>query len=132
LSVLRFRDSDSPLVSCGHCFVCPSFYGFWFPFGILWPLLCLSFVLGILIPIWYLVAIALSVLRFTDSDSTFGILWPLLFLSFVLEILMPLWYLVAIALSVLRFRDSDSPLVSCGHYFVCPSLYGFGFPFGIL
>jgi hypothetical protein len=44
--LLRFTDSGYlPLVSCGHCVVCPSsIYGFWLPpFGILWPLCCLSF-----------------------------------------------------------------------------------------
>jgi hypothetical protein len=90
------------LVSCGHCIVCPSIYSFWipiwylvtivlsvllfttsdYPFGILWPLYCLSFYLRLLIiplvscghcivcpsmysfclPFFYLVAIVLSVL----------------------------------------------------------------------
>jgi hypothetical protein len=40
----------TPLVSCGHCIVCPSSaYGFWLSFGILWPLCCLSFGLRLLI-----------------------------------------------------------------------------------
>jgi hypothetical protein len=93
LSFLRFTDSDYlPLVSFGHCVVCPSIYGFWLPpFGILWPLCCLSFDLRILITsLWYLLVIVLSFLRFTDSD-----------------------YL---------------PLVSCGHCVVCPSIYGFWLP----
>jgi hypothetical protein len=71
LSVLCITASDYPsLVSCGHCIVCPLYYGIWLPpFGILWPLYCLSFVLQHLItPLWYLVAIVLSVLCITASD----------------------------------------------------------------
>ena len=83
--LLRFTDSDypfgifctivvclffdrriliTPLVSCGHCVVCPSsiFTDSDYPFGILWPLLSV-------------------LLRFTDSDYPFGILWPLCCLS---------------------------------------------------
>jgi hypothetical protein len=115
------------LVSFGHCVVCSSsIYGFWlppwylltivlsvllrytdshYPFGIFWPLCCLSFFyIQILItplvsfdhcvvcsssiyrfwlPLWYLLAIVLSVLlRFTDSDYPFGIFWPLCCLFF--------------------------------------------------
>jgi hypothetical protein len=75
LSVLRYADSDypfgilwslcclffdirvliTPLVSCGHCVVCSSICGFW-------------------LPLWYLVAIVLSVLRYADSDYPFGII----------------------------------------------------------
>ena len=105
----------TPLVSFGHCIVrSSSMYWFWLPF-------------------WYLLAIALSVLRrFTDSDYHFGIFWPLHFLFFVdLLILITtlvsfghcivysssiywfwlhLWYLLTIVLSVLRrFTDSDYP-----------------------
>jgi hypothetical protein len=69
--VLRFTDSDypfgifwllcimsfalrilTPLVSFGHCVLCPSLYGFW--------------------PLWYLLAIVYYVLRFADSNP-FGI-----------------------------------------------------------
>jgi hypothetical protein len=80
-ALLRYRDSD-------------------YPFGIFWPLCCqLFFDIQILItplvsfghcvvssssiyriwlPLWYLVAIVLSVLlRYTDSDYLFGIFWPL-------------------------------------------------------
>jgi hypothetical protein len=47
------------LVSFGHCIVCSSSI----------YLFCL--------PLWYLLAIVLSVLRrFTDSDYPFGIFWP--------------------------------------------------------
>ena len=157
LSVLRrFTDSDypfgifwplyclfivdlliliTPLVSFGHCIVCSSsIYWFW-------------------LPLWYLLAIVLSVLRrFTDSDCTFGIFWPLycLVLSDLL-ILISLWYLLAIVFYVLRrFTDSDcpfgifwpfyflffvdlliliTPLVSFGHCIVCSSsIYWFGLP----
>jgi hypothetical protein len=48
------------VVSFGHCIVCSS--------SICWFWL----------PLWYLLAIVLSVLRrFTDSDCPFGIVWPL-------------------------------------------------------
>ena len=54
----------APMVSIGHCVVCPSIYGFW-------------------LPLWYLLAIVLSVLlRFTDYDWPYGIYWPLCCLSF--------------------------------------------------
>jgi hypothetical protein len=59
----------APLVSCGHCIVCPMIYGFW-------------------LPLWYLVSIVLSVLWFTDSDCPFGILWPLYYLFYDLRILI--------------------------------------------
>jgi hypothetical protein len=105
----------TPLVSCGHCIVCSSLiYGFW-------------------LPLWYLLAIVLSVLlRFTASDYPFGIFWPLCCLSFFyLQLLitplasfghcifcsssiygfwLPLWYLLTIVLFVLLwFTDSDYP-----------------------
>jgi hypothetical protein len=50
------------LVSFGHCIVCSSsIYWFW-------------------LPLWYLLAIVLCVLRrFTDSDYPSGIFWPLNF-----------------------------------------------------
>ena len=149
LSLLDFRLLITPLVSCGHCIVCPSsIYDLWlllwylvaivfsvlprftisdYPFGILWPLHCLSILdLRLLItplvscshrivcpssiydfwlPFWYLVAIVLSVRpRFTTSDYPFCILWPLYFLSF------------------LDLRLLITPLVSCGHCIVCHSL----------
>ena len=176
LSVLCFMDSDypsgifwslcclsffflwiliTPLVSFGHCVVCPSlFYGFW-------------------LPLWYILVIVLSVLCFMDSDYPSGIFWLLCCLSFfVLWILitplvyfghcvvcpslfygfwLPLWYLLIIVLSVLLcFMDSDypsgivwslcclsffvlwiliTPLIYFGHCVVCPSLfYGFWLP----
>jgi hypothetical protein len=60
----------TPLVSCGHCILWPSsMYSFW-------------------LPLWYLVAIVLSVLRCTASDYPFGILLPLCFLSFDVQLLI--------------------------------------------
>ena len=61
------------------------------------------------LPLWYLVAIVLSVLLFTASDYHFGILWPLYCLSFYLRFLI-------------------TTLVSYGHCIVCPSIYGFWLP----
>jgi hypothetical protein len=100
----------TPLVSFDHCIVCPSIYGFW-------------------LPLWYLLTIVLSVLRFTASDYPFGIFWQLYCLSFDLRLLitplvsfdhcivcpsiydfwLPLWYLLTIVLSVLPFTASDYP-----------------------
>jgi hypothetical protein len=56
----------APTVSFGHCIVCSSsIYWFW-------------------LPLWYLLAIVLSVPpRFIDSDCLFGIFWPLYCLFFV-------------------------------------------------
>ena len=114
-----------------------------YPFGILWPLYCLSFL-----------DFVLSVLpRFTTFDYPFGILWPLYFSvilrfcivchSSIYDFWLPFWYLVAIVLSFPpRFTTSDypfgilwplyflsfldlrlliSPLVSCDHCIVCHS-----------
>ena len=80
------------LVSVGHCIVFPtSIYGFW-------------------LPLWYLLVIASSVLRFTASDYPFGIFRPLYRLSFDLRFL-------------------TTPLVSFGHCIVCPtSIYDFWLP----
>jgi hypothetical protein len=197
----------TPVVSFGHCIVCPSCYCFWlplwyglaivlsvrrvtasdYPCGIVWPLCCLFFVIRLLIspvvsfghcvvcpswyvfwlPLWYRLAIVLSVLRVTASDYPCGIVWPLCCLSFVLRLLitslvsfghcvvcpcygfwLPLWYRLVIVLSVLRVTASDYPcgivwplcclsfvlrllitsLVSFGPCVVCPSCYGFWLP----
>ena len=82
------------LVSFGHCIVCPSsIYGFW-------------------LPLWYLLAIVLSVL-FTDFDYLFGIFWPLYCLSYL--------------------RILITSLVSFGHCIVCPSsIYWFWLPLWFL
>jgi hypothetical protein len=149
LSFFDLRIMIIPLVSFGHCVVCPSLiYGLW-------------------LSLWYLLAIALSVLWFTDYDYPFGIFWPLCCLSFfdlrimiiplvsfgycvvcplIYGLWFSLWYLLAIVLTVLLwFTDYDYPfsifwplrcvsfdlrimiipLVSFGHCVVCPSLiYG--------
>ena len=192
LSVIDLRLLITPLVSCGHCIVCPSsIYDFWlplwylvaivlsvlpqfttsdYPFGIMWPLYCLSFlILRLLIipfvscghcivfpssivcpssindfwlPLWYLVAIVLSVIPW----------FCIVRHSLIYDFWLPLWYLVAIALSVLpRFTTYDypfrilyclsfldlrlliTPLVSCGHFLsVLPRVTTSDYPFGIL
>ena len=105
----------TPLVSFGHCVVSPSsIYGFWLP---LWYLLAI--VLSVLLrytdpdyPFGIFLAIVLSVLlRYTDSDYPFGIFWPLCCLFFFdIQILI-------------------TPLVSFGHCVVSPSsIYGFWLP----
>jgi hypothetical protein len=98
------------LIYFGHCIVCPLNYGFW-------------------LPIWYTLAIVLSVLWITASNYPFDILWPLYFLSFELRLLitpliyidhciacplnygfwLPIWYLLAIVLSVLWITTSNYP-----------------------
>ena len=102
---------------CGHCIVCWLFNGVWlplwyllatilsvcrftvydYPFGIFWPLYCLSVVLrcmitplvsfghcivcrlfyGVWLSLWYRLATVLSVGCFTVYDYLFGIVWPL-------------------------------------------------------
>ena len=94
LFFLDLRILITPLVSFVHCVVCSSqIYGF-------------------SLPLWYLLAIVLSVLlRFTDSHFPFGIFWPLCFLFF------------------LDLRILITPLVSFGHCVFCSSqIYGFSFP----
>ena len=94
LFFLDLRILITPLVSFVHCVVCSSqIYGF-------------------SLPLWYLLAIVLSVLlRFTDSHFPFGIFWPLCFLFF------------------LDLRILITPLVSFGHCVFCFSqIYGFSFP----
>jgi hypothetical protein len=63
-----------------------------------------SSIYSLWLPLWYLVVIILSVPRFTDSGYPFGILWSLYCLSLDLQPLI-------------------TPLVSCGHCIVCPSIY---------
>jgi hypothetical protein len=74
-----------PLVYFGHCINCPSLiYGFWFCFGICWPLYWLSvFDIRLLVMPWYLLAIALTVrLWYRAFGYAFGIFWSLYSLSF--------------------------------------------------
>jgi hypothetical protein len=125
------RQYNDHKISCCHCIVCPSIYDSGYLFGILWSLYCMSFDLRFWLPLWYLVVIVLSVLRFTvldtplascghcivcpsicDSGYPFGILWSLYCLSFDLRFWLPLWYLVVIVLSVLRFTILFTPLVN--------------------
>ena len=162
-----------PLVSFGHCIVCLSLtYGQWlslwyrlaivvsvfpwltdndYPFGIIWPLYCLSFfdlqlmiiplvsfghcivclslTYGQWLSLWYLLAIVLSVfLWLTANDYPFGIVWPLNSLSFFDLRLMWLPFGIFWPLYCLSFFDLRPmiiPLVSFGHCIVCLSLtYG--------
>ena len=145
MSVLpRFTTSDYPLVSCDHCIVCPSsilYYLSFLDLRLLITLLvscgrcivCPSSINEFWLPLWYLLAIVFSVLpRFTTSDYPFGILWPLYclsFLDFVLSVIPRFttsdypfgifWPLYC--LSFLDLRLLITPLVSCGHFIVCPS-----------
>jgi predicted nucleic acid-binding Zn ribbon protein len=94
LFVFDKRILITPVVSFGHCVVCSSsIYGFW-------------------LPLWYLLAIVLSVLlRQTDSDYPCGIFWPLCCLFFF------------------DIRILITPVVSFGHCVVCSSsIYGFWLP----
>ena len=144
LSLLRFTASDylfgillpfsclsfdlrlliTSLVSCGNCLVSPLIYGFW-------------------LPLWYLVAIVLSLLRFTASDYLFIILWPLSCLSLDLRRLITSLvsfghclvshlnlFGILLPLSCLSFdlRLLIISLVSCGHFPVSPLIYGFWLP----
>jgi hypothetical protein len=117
------------LIYFGHCIVCPLNYGFW-------------------LPIWYTLAIVLSVLWITASDYLFDILWPLYCLSFELRLLithlkyfghciacplnngfwLPFWYTLAIVLPVLWITHLITLLIYFGHCIVCPLNYGFWLP----
>ena len=139
----------APLVSFGHCVICPSSYSFW-------------------LPLWYLLVIVLFVPPFTASDCPFGIFWSLCYPSLELRLLiaplvsfghcvispsiysfwLPLWYLLVIVLSVPAVTASDcpfgifwslcypslhlqlliSPLVSFGHCVIRTSIYSFWLP----
>ena len=146
----------TPLVSFGHCIVCPtSIHAFW-------------------LPLWYLLTIVSSViLWFMPSDYHIGICWPLYRLSYfnvcllitpllyvghcivcpslICAFWLPLLYMLAIVSSVLlQLMPSDYPFVICwplyrlsyfdlcllithlvsfGHCIVCPTLiYAFWLP----
>ena len=139
----------APLVSFGHCVICPSSYSFW-------------------LPLWYLLVIVLSVPPVTASDCPFDIFWSLCYRSLHIQLLitplisfghcvicpsiysfwLPLWYLLVIVLSVPPVTASDcpfaifwwlcysslhlqlliAPLISFGHCAICPSIYSFWLP----
>ena len=115
LSLFDLQLLITSLVSFGHCIVCPCLiYSFW-------------------LPLWYLLAIVLSVLVwFTASDYLFGIFWPLCCLSlFDLQLLITsfgiFWPLCCLSLFDLQLLITS--LVSFGHCIVCPCLiYSFWLP----
>ena len=146
------------MVSVGHCVVCSSSLRYTdsdYPFGIFWPLCCLFFFSsknGFWLPLWYLLAIVLSVLLlfderilinplvsfghcvvcsssllYTDSHYPFGIFWPLccLFFFSMNGFSLPIWNRLAIVLSVILLFDERiliTPFVSFGHCVFCSSL----------
>jgi hypothetical protein len=59
----------APLVSFGHCVICPSIYSFW-------------------LLLWYLLVIVLSVPPFTASDCHFDIFWSLCYPFLHLQLLI--------------------------------------------
>jgi hypothetical protein len=98
----------APLVSFGHCVICPSIYSFW-------------------LPLWYLLVIMLSVPPFTASDCPFEIFWSLCYPTFTasdcpFEILWSVCYLS------LQLQLLIAPLISFGHCVICPSIYSFWLP----
>ena len=145
----------TPLVSFGHCIVCPSSIdAFWlplwyllaivssvvlqcmssdYPFVIFWPLYRLSFFdWCLLITPLYLLTIVLSVLLwFMPSDYPFGMFWPLYRLSYIdlCLLIIPLgicWPLYRLSFDWCLLI---TPLVSCGHCIVYPtSIYAFWLP----
>jgi hypothetical protein len=92
----------TPLVSFGHCVVCPLIYGFW-------------------LPLWYLLAIVLSVLWSTSSDYPVGIFWPLCCLSFdFMSSDYPFGIFWPLCCLSFDLRLLITPLVSFDHCVVCP------------
>ena len=146
----------TPLVSFGHCIVCPSSIdAFWlplwyllaivssvvlqsmssdYPFVIFWPLYRLSFFdWCLLITPLYLLTIVLSVLLwFMPSDYPFGMFWPLYRLSYFDLCLLIIPFGICWPLYRLSFFDwclLITPLVCCGHCIVYPtSIYAFWLP----
>ena len=115
LSLFDLQLLITSLVSFGHCVVCPCLiYSFW-------------------LPLWYLLAIVLSVLVwFTASDYLFGIFWPLSLVSFghwivcpclIYSFWLPLWYLLAIVLSVLVWFTASDYLFGIFWPLYCLSLF---------
>ena len=95
-----------PLISVGHCIICPLNYGFW-------------------LPLWYLLAIVLSVLWITASDNPFHIWWPLYCLSLELRLLITsLIYLWSLYCLSFELQLLITPLVSFANFIVCPLNYG--------
>ena len=101
----------TPLVSFGHCIVCPT-------------LICASW-----LPLWYLLAIVSSVLLwFMPSDYHFGIFCPLYRLSYfdLCLLIAPLvsfghCIVTIVSFVLLWFVPSDYPLLYVGHCIVCPT-----------
>ena len=147
----------TPLVSFGHCIVCPTLiYAFWLP---LWYLLaivsivCHTSINAFWLPLCYMLAIVSSVLpQLLPSDYPFVICWPLYRLSYFDKCLLittlvsvgqctvcptliyafwlPLWYLLASVSSVLLwFMPSDYHIGILWPLIVCPtSIYAFWLP----
>ena len=65
-----------------------------YPFGIFWSLYCLSSFYRVWLPLWYFLAIVLSVGRFTVFDYPFGIFWPLHCLSVALRCMITPWSVI--------------------------------------
>jgi hypothetical protein len=108
LSVLLFTASNYPFGILVIVLSVLLFTASDYPFVIFWSLYCLSFYLRRL-PLCYRLVIVLSVLLFTTSDYLFVIFWSLYCLSFYLR--LPI-----------------TPLLSCGHCIVCPSIYDLRLP----
>jgi hypothetical protein len=81
----------APLVSFGHCVVCPSTYSF-------------------LLPLWYLLVIVLSVLLLTPSYCFVGIFWSLCCLSFFYLLLL----IASLVLTKIYPRGNHNPYIEEG------------------
>ena len=98
----------APLISFGHCvirrlqlLIAPlKFFGN--------CVICPS-IYSFWLPLWYHLVIVLSVPPFTASDCPFDIFWSFCYLSLHLHLLI-------------------APLVSFGHFVICPSIYSFWLP----
>ena len=94
----------APLVSFGHCVICPSIYSFW-------------------LPLWYLLVIVLSVPPVTASDCPFDIFWSLCYPSLQLRLL------IAPLISFCHCVICPS-IYSC-HCVIVPAVTASDCPFGI-
>ena len=83
ISFFDLRLLVTSLVYFGHCIVCPLNYDFW-------------------LPLWYLLAIVLSVLWITTSQYPFGIFWPLYCISFF-DLRLLVTSLVSFGRCIVRF-----------------------------